>query len=179
MQKDYLSDGAKALVAIFIKEQTEESAIKMLNEISRQNVLSSENIKNIAIDEIRKELWNLVTKDEFKAEIRALRTEILATKNELKAEIAEVRTEIAEVKAELKAEIAEVRTEIAEVRTEIAEVKAELKAEIAEVRTELKEDINKLKYQGIFWLIGTAVATVVTIVGAVWAMLSFALSNIA
>ncbi|WP_143116822.1 hypothetical protein [Campylobacter sp. MIT 97-5078] len=147
MQKDYLSDGAKALVAIFIKEQTEESAIKMLNEISRQNVLSSENIKNIAIDEIRKELWNLVTKDEFKAEIKALRAETLATKNELKAEI--------------------------------AEVKAELKAEIAEARTELKEDINKLKYQGIFWLMGTAVATVVTIVGAVWVMLSFALSNIA
>ena len=46
-------------------------------------------------------------------------------KEELRAEIAGVRTEIAEVRTELQAEIAGVRTEIAEVRTELqAEISA-------------------------------------------------------
>lgn len=63
---EFLTDGSEALIAQFVKEPSEEAALKVFNEVSRHNTLSSNELKNIAIDEIRKEIQTLATKDELK-----------------------------------------------------------------------------------------------------------------
>lgn len=70
----------------------------------------------------------------------------------------------------LKAELEKLR---AELRGEIAELRTELKQDIADVRTELKQEIAELKVKGLYWLIGTGIAVVITTLSGVWAMNSF------
>ena len=94
-----LTDGSEALIIQFVNKPSEEAALKAFNEVARQNALSSIELKNIAIDEIRKELKELATKDE-----------LYATKNELKAEIKALDNKIDGVEKTLKAEIKSVDT---------------------------------------------------------------------
>lgn len=62
----------------------------------------------------------------------------------------------------------------ARLEAKIMELKLELKQDIAEVRQEMAE----LKTKGIYWLLGTAVVSAITILSGVWAMMSFMLSNL-
>lgn len=64
-----------------------------------------------------------------------------------------------------------INTKIAEVKTEIAEIKTEIK-------TEFSEQISSAKQKALYWLLGTAVATTVTILSSVWAMMNFMLESL-
>lgn len=55
---------------------------------------------------------------------------------------------------------------------------AEVKTEIAEVKTEFSEQISNAKQKALYWLLGTAVATTVTILSSVWIMMNFMLENL-
>ncbi|HDV6578195.1 TPA: hypothetical protein RJS70_000467 [Campylobacter lari] len=55
---------------------------------------------------------------------------------------------------------------------------AEVKTEIAEVKTEFSEQISNAKQKALYWLLGTAVATTVTILSSVWTMMNFMLENL-
>ncbi|MCV3356782.1 hypothetical protein [Campylobacter sp. RKI_CA19_01122] len=55
---------------------------------------------------------------------------------------------------------------------------AEIKTEIAEVKTEFSEQISSAKQKALYWLLGTAVATTVTILSSIWAMMNFMLESL-
>ncbi|MPB46612.1 hypothetical protein AAH47_000275 [Campylobacter lari] len=55
---------------------------------------------------------------------------------------------------------------------------AEVKTEIAEVKTEFSEQISSAKQKALYWLLGTAVATTVTILSSVWIMINFMLESL-
>ncbi|EAJ0336103.1 hypothetical protein ACS0H5_001606 [Campylobacter lari] len=55
---------------------------------------------------------------------------------------------------------------------------AEVKTEIAEVKTEFSEQISSAKQKVLYWLLGTAVATTVTILSSVWIMMNFMLESL-
>ncbi|EAJ0349264.1 hypothetical protein UPTC15629_1520 [Campylobacter lari] len=55
---------------------------------------------------------------------------------------------------------------------------AEIKTEIAEVKTEFSEQISSAKQKVLYWLLGTAVATTVTILSSVWNMMNFMLESL-
>ncbi|EGK7485887.1 hypothetical protein [Campylobacter sp. LMG 17559] len=55
---------------------------------------------------------------------------------------------------------------------------AEIKAEIAEIKTEFSEQISSAKQKVLYWLLGTAVATTVTILSSVWIMMNFILESL-
>ena len=112
----------------------------------------------------------------------------LATKADLGEAKTDLKTDIAAVKAELKGDIAAVK---AELKSDIAAVKAELKGDIAGLKVELKGDLAGLKVElGRLeerierraaetesrltkWLVCTAAAAILTIVGAAWTIIRY------
>jgi len=89
------SEGLKALFVIFAKEPTEENAIKLANEIASQDFSSAKELKYSVLDEFRKELSNLATKEEvsnLRDEVSQIRFEMskFATKDKLEVIKAEL-----------------------------------------------------------------------------------------
>ncbi|EAK0799695.1 hypothetical protein A0U24_02905 [Campylobacter lari] len=155
-EKEYiLNESFKALLeSIFSNPEQSQKLIKAFEEVVNDRAttqrLNFENLKNQAIEEIRQEL---VSKDLFQSEIKRLESLIYS--------------EVARLEGIINTKIAEVKTEIAEVKTEIAEVK-----------TEFSEQISNAKQKALYWLLGTAVATTVTILSSVWTMMNFMLENL-
>ncbi|EAJ0360935.1 hypothetical protein B5C95_06945 [Campylobacter lari] len=155
-QKEYiLNESFKALLeSIFSNPEQSQKLIKAFEELVNDRAttqrLNFENLKNQAIEEIRQEL---VSKDLFQSEIKRLESLIYS--------------EVARLEGIINTKIAEVKTEIAEVKTEIAEVK-----------TEFSEQISSAKQKVLYWLLGTAVATTVTILSSIWIMMNFMLENL-
>ncbi|EAL3890233.1 hypothetical protein A0Y87_01825 [Campylobacter lari] len=162
-QKEYiLNESFKALLeSIFSNPEQSQKLIKAFEEFVNGRAttqrLNFENLKNQTIEEIRQEL---VSKDLFQSEIKRLESLIYS--------------EVARLEGIINTKIAEVKTEIAEVKTEIAEVKTK----IAEVKTEFSEQISSAKQKALYWLLGTAVATTVTILSSVWIMINFMLESL-
>ncbi|EAK0494259.1 hypothetical protein AAH49_07930 [Campylobacter lari] len=162
-EKEYiLNESFKALLeSIFSNPEQSQKLIKAFEELVNGRAttqrLNFENLKNQAIEEIRQEL---VSKDLFQSEIKRLESLIYS--------------EVARLEGIINTKIAEVKTEIAEVKTEIAEVKTK----IAEVKTEFSEQISSAKQKALYWLLGTAVATTVTILSSVWIMINFMLESL-
>ncbi|EAI4647892.1 hypothetical protein F8806_08345 [Campylobacter jejuni] len=155
-EKEYiLNESFKALLeSIFSNPEQSQKLIKAFEEVVNDRAttqrLNFENLKNQAIEEIRQEL---VSKDLFQSEIKRLESLIYS--------------EVARLEGIINTKIAEVKTEIAEVKTEIAEVK-----------TEFSEQISSAKQKVLYWLLGTAVATTVTILSSIWIMMNFMLENL-
>ncbi|EAK9999570.1 hypothetical protein A9454_07705 [Campylobacter lari] len=155
-QKEYiLNESFKALLeSIFSNPEQSQKLIKAFEEFVNGRAttqrLNFENLKNQTIEEIRQEL---VSKDLFQSEIKRLESLIYS--------------EVARLEGIINTKIAEVKTEIAEVKTEIAEVK-----------TEFSEQISSAKQKVLYWLLGTAVATTVTILSSIWIMMNFMLENL-
>ncbi|EAJ0342248.1 hypothetical protein L8V89_06355 [Campylobacter lari] len=155
-EKEYiLNESFKALLeSIFSNPEQSQKLIKAFEELVNDRAttqrLNFENLKNQAIEEIRQEL---VSKDLFQSEIKRLESLIYS--------------EVARLEGIINTKIAEVKTEIAEVKTEIAEVK-----------TEFSEQISNAKQKALYWLLGTAVATTVTILSSVWIMMNFMLESL-
>ncbi|EAL3893928.1 hypothetical protein A0Y38_03310 [Campylobacter lari] len=155
-QKEYiLNESFKALLeSIFSNPEQSQKLIKAFEEFVNGRAttqrLNFENLKNQTIEEIRQEL---VSKDLFQSEIKRLESLIYS--------------EVARLEGIINTKIAEVKTEIAEVKTKIAEVK-----------TEFSEQISSAKQKALYWLLGTAVATTVTILSSVWIMINFMLESL-
>lgn len=155
-EKEYiLNESFKALLeSIFSNPEQSQKLIKAFEELVNDRAttqrLNFENLKNQAIEEIRQEL---VSKDLFQSEIKRLESLIYS--------------EVARLEGIINTKIAEVKTKIAEVKTEIAEVK-----------TEFSEQISNAKQKALYWLLGTAVATTVTILSSVWIMMNFMLESL-
>ncbi|QOR00393.1 hypothetical protein HW242_02750 [Campylobacter lari] len=155
-EKEYiLNESFKALLeSIFSNPEQSQKLIKAFEELVNDRVttqrLNFENLKNQTIEEIRQEL---VSKDLFQSEIKRLESLIYS--------------EVARLEGIINTKIAEVNTKIAEIKTEIAEIK-----------TEFSEQISSAKQKALYWLLGTAVATTVTILSSVWIMMNFMLESL-
>ncbi|MCR8708592.1 hypothetical protein [Campylobacter sp. RM5063] len=62
--------------------------------------------------------------------------------------------------------------------SEVARLEGIIKTEIAEIKTEFSEQISSAKQKALYWLLGTAVATTVTILSSVWIMMNFMLESL-
>ncbi|MCV3382369.1 hypothetical protein L8T82_00675 [Campylobacter sp. IFREMER_LSEM_CL292] len=62
--------------------------------------------------------------------------------------------------------------------SEVARLEGIINTKIAEVKTEFSEQISSAKQKALYWLLGTAVATTVTILSSVWIMMNFMLESL-
>lgn len=62
--------------------------------------------------------------------------------------------------------------------SEVARLEGIINTKIAEVKTEFSEQISNAKQKALYWLLGTAVATTVTILSSVWIMMNFMLESL-
>ncbi len=107
-----LNESFKALLDGIFSDKEVATKLKIafeevVNDRATTQRVNLEKLKDEALEQIRNEL---LTKDVFYTEMKAIEAK-------LEAEIAKIRAEIAEVRQELKQEIAEVRQEIAEAKT--------------------------------------------------------------
>ncbi|EAK2496517.1 hypothetical protein BWQ68_08780 [Campylobacter coli] len=76
MKDCYISEGVKALFAVYFKEQTEESFFKALNEFAKENQIASQKIRDKTSREFKEELSKLVTSDFLNAKFDKVETRI-------------------------------------------------------------------------------------------------------
>ncbi|EAH7178312.1 hypothetical protein F0985_08015 [Campylobacter coli] len=76
MKDCYISEGVKALFAVYFKEQTEESFFKALNEFAKENQIASQKIRDKTSREFKEELSKLVTSDLLNAKFDKVETRI-------------------------------------------------------------------------------------------------------
>ncbi len=119
MRDYYVSEGVKALFVAYLKEKTEESFFKALNEFSRENQINSQEIKDEALREFKEELSKLATTDLLNAKIDIVNARIDKVEASLNAKIDTVNARIDKVEASLNARIDKVETKLDSFRTEI------------------------------------------------------------
>ena len=137
-----------------LSEGVKALIVAYVKDKTEENLIKAFNEFGVQNNIFAKEIKHIAL-DEFRAEI-----DRLVTRDEFQAS--------------LQALEARLEAKIAQLRTEMAEVKLELKQDIAEVRAEIAE----VKIKGLYWLLGTAVVSAVTILSGVWAMMNFMLSNL-
>lgn len=62
--------------------------------------------------------------------------------------------------------------------SEVARLEGIINTKIAEVKTEFSEQISSAKQKALYRLLGTAIATTVTIFSSIWAMMNFMLESL-
>lgn len=90
----YISEGVKALFAVYFKDQTEESFFKALNEFAKENQIASQKIRDKTSREIKEELSKLVTSDLLNAKFDKVETRIDKFEASLNAKLDSFRTEV-------------------------------------------------------------------------------------
>ncbi len=155
-----LNESFKALIeGIFSNSEQSKKLIQAFEEIVNDRAttqrLNFENLKQQAIDEIRQEL---VSKDLFQSEIKRLEDLF--------------QSEIKRLEDLFQLEIKRLENLI---YSEVARLEGIINTKIAEVKTEISEQISSAKQKALYWLLGTAVATTVTILSGAWAMMNFML----
>lgn len=88
----YISEGVKALFAVYFKDQTEESFFKALNEFAKENQIASQKIRDKTSREIKEELSKLVTSDLLNAKFDKVETRIDKFETKLDSFRTEVKT---------------------------------------------------------------------------------------
>lgn len=83
----YISEGVKALFAVYFKDRTEESFFKALNEFAKENQIASQKIRDKTSREIKEELSKLVTSDLLNAKFDKVETRIDKFETSLNARI--------------------------------------------------------------------------------------------
>lgn len=148
-QYEALTDGTQALITQFVKEpKNEENLLKAFNEVALHNALSSKELKNIAIDEFRKDMQNLATKDELSATREALQAKIDMVEGKLTAEISRVESRLTSRIDGLVGRIDGVESELT---AKIDGVESKLTAKIDRVESNLTAQIKILdaKFQNL------------------------------
>ncbi len=90
----YISEGVKALFAVYFKDQTEESFFKALNEFAKENQIASQKIRDKTSREIKEELSKLVTSDLLNAKFDKIDAKLDGCENSICAKLDSFRTEV-------------------------------------------------------------------------------------
>ncbi|HEB9324102.1 hypothetical protein AAID95_04765 [Campylobacter coli] len=102
MKDCYISEGVKALFAVYFKDQTEESFFKALNEFAKENQIASQKIRDKTPREIKEELSKLVTSDLLNAKFDKVEARIDKFEASLSARIDKVETKLDSFRTEVK-----------------------------------------------------------------------------
>ncbi|HEB9332215.1 TPA: hypothetical protein RZK42_000001 [Campylobacter coli] len=102
MKDCYISEGVKALFAVYFKDQTEESFFKALNEFAKENQIASQKIRDKTSRENKEELSKLVTSDLLNAKFDKVETRIDKFEASLNARIDKVETKLDSFRTEVK-----------------------------------------------------------------------------
>lgn len=108
----YISEGVKALFAVYFKDQTEESFFKALNEFAKENQIASQKIRDKTSRENKEELSKLVTSDLLNAKFDKVEARIDKFEASLSARIDKFETS-------LNAKFDKVETKLDSFRTEV------------------------------------------------------------
>ncbi|HEB9309047.1 TPA: hypothetical protein RZK31_000005 [Campylobacter coli] len=112
MKDCYISEGVKALFAVYFKDQTEESFFKALNEFAKENQIASQKIRDKTSRENKEELSKLVTSDLLNAKFDKVEARIDKFEASLSARIDKFETS-------LNAKFDKVETKLDSFRTEV------------------------------------------------------------
>ncbi|EGK7562629.1 DUF1640 domain-containing protein [Campylobacter coli] len=149
MRDYYVSEGVKALFVAYLKEKTEESFFKALNEFSRENQINSQEIKDEALREFKEELSKLATTDLLIAKIDTVNAKIDRTEASLNARIdkveASLNARIDKVEASLNARIDKVEARIDKVEASLNARIDKVEARIDKVEASLNARIDKVE----------------------------------
>ncbi|XAK24781.1 hypothetical protein AAID94_04525 [Campylobacter coli] len=110
MKDCYISEGVKALFAVYFKDQTEESFFKALNEFAKENQIASQKIRDKTSREIKEELSKLVTSDLLNAKFDKVETRIDKFETSLNAKFDKVEARIDKIETKLDSFRTEVKT---------------------------------------------------------------------
>lgn len=88
----YISEGVKALFAVYFKDRTEESFFKALNEFAKENQIASQKVRDKTSREIKEELSKLVTSDLLNAKFDKVEARIDKIETKLDSFRTEVKT---------------------------------------------------------------------------------------
>ncbi|EAI4264585.1 hypothetical protein K7E43_001600 [Campylobacter coli] len=94
MKDCYISEGVKALFAVYFKDRTEESFFKALNEFAKENQIASQKIRDKTSREFKEELSKLVTSDLLNAKFDKVETRIDKVETSLNARIDKFETSL-------------------------------------------------------------------------------------
>ncbi len=109
----YISEGVKALFAVYFKDRTEESFFKALNEFAKENQIASQKVRDKTSRENKEELSKLVTSDllnakfdKFEASLNAridkFETSLNAKFDKVEARIDKFETKLDSFRTEVK-----------------------------------------------------------------------------
>ncbi|MBX1886171.1 hypothetical protein [Campylobacter peloridis] len=152
-EKEYiLNESFKALLeSIFSNPEQSQKLIKAFEEVVNDRATTQRlNFENLKNQAIEEIRQELVNKDTFKAEIQRVETEIKRVESSLSSEIKRVESSLS---------------------SEIKRVESSLSSEIKRVESSLRQ-------QGIYWLLGVAVVSTITVISSVWAMMNFMLESL-
>ncbi|HEB8062272.1 TPA: hypothetical protein RZJ77_001528 [Campylobacter coli] len=139
MKDCYISEGVKALFAVYFKDRTEESFFKALNEFAKENQIASQKIRDKTSREFKEELSKLVTSDLLNAKFDKVETRIDKVETSLNAKFDKVETSlnarIDKVETSLNARIDKVETSL---NARIDKFETSLNAKLDSFRTEVK-----------------------------------------
>ncbi|EKJ5774968.1 hypothetical protein ACV6ZM_000211 [Campylobacter coli] len=123
MKDCYISEGVKALFAVYFKDRTEESFFKALNEFAKENQIASQKIRDKTSREFKEELSKLVTSDLLNAKFDKVETRIDKFEASLNARIdkfeASLNTRIDKVETSLNTRIDKFENKLDSFRTEV------------------------------------------------------------
>ncbi|WP_079755440.1 hypothetical protein [Campylobacter coli] len=144
-----LNESFKALIeGIFSNSEQSKKLIQAFEEIVNDRATTQRlNFENLKQQAIDEIRQELVSKDLFQSEIKRL-------EDLFQLEIKRLENLI---------------------YSEVARLEGIINTKIAEVKTEISEQISSAKQKALYWLLGTAVATTVTMLSGAWAMMNFML----
>lgn len=108
----YISEGVKALFAVYFKDQTEESFFKALNEFAKENQIASQKIRDKTSREIKEELSKLVTSDLLNAKFDKVETRIDKFETSLNAKFDKIDAKLDGCENSICAKLDSFRTEV-------------------------------------------------------------------
>ncbi len=119
----YISEGVKALFAVYFKDRTEESFFKALNEFAKENQIASQKIRDKTSREFKEELSKLVTSDLLNAKFDKVETRIDKFEASLNARIdkfeASLNARIDKVETSLNTRIDKFENKLDSFKTEV------------------------------------------------------------
>ncbi|WP_144584628.1 hypothetical protein [Campylobacter coli] len=123
MKDCYISEGVKALFAVYFKDRTEESFFKALNEFAKENQIASQKIRDKTSREFKEELSKLVTSDLLNAKFDKVETRIDKFEASLNARIdkfeASLNARIDKVETSLNTRIDKFENKLDSFKTEV------------------------------------------------------------
>ncbi|ECO4032729.1 hypothetical protein ACUWRA_001464 [Campylobacter jejuni] len=102
MKNYYISEGVKALLSIYFKDQTEENFIKALNEFTKESQINSQEIKDKSFREFKEAISKLPTIDLLNTRFDKLEDSVDKLENSVGAKLDKLENKLDSFKREVR-----------------------------------------------------------------------------